>query len=199
MATGTKMSRKPAKPARKPVRQAVRKSTPKVIAKVSPQTALAIGIRDYFVQRLELEHATTLRVLMNVNQGSWRPDPKSRTAIDLAWHIASSERWFFTSVISGNFNPAEAEAGPAPATMREIISYHEDGFARNIAAVKKLRGAHMAKVTDFFGMKHPMYEYLGFALVHTVHHRAQLATYLRPLGGKCPDIYGGSADEPFKG
>jgi len=45
----------------------------------------------------------------------------------------------------------------------------------------------------------PNISYLGFALVHSVHHRAQLSTYLRPLGGKCPDIYGGSADFPWEG
>jgi uncharacterized damage-inducible protein DinB len=33
---------------------------------------------------------------------------------------------------------------------------------------------------------------------HSVHHRGQLSTYLRPMGSKVPAIYGGSADEPFK-
>ena len=35
--------------------------------------------------------------------------------------------------------------------------------------------------------------------VHGVHHRGQLSGYLRPMGGKVPAIYGGSADEPFQG
>ena len=34
-------------------------------------------------------------------------------------------------------------------------------------------------------------------LLHTIHHRGQLSTYLRPMGGKVPSIYGGSADEPM--
>ncbi|MCX6635146.1 MAG: hypothetical protein NT090_08715 [Acidobacteria bacterium] len=28
-------------------------------------------------------------------------------------------------------------------------------------------------------------------------HRGQLSAYLRPMGGKVPSIYGGSADEPM--
>ena len=29
-----------------------------------------------------------------------------------------------------------------------------------------------------------------------IHHRGQLTTYLRPMGGKVPSIYGPSADDP---
>ncbi|MEQ1909175.1 MAG: DinB family protein [Vicinamibacterales bacterium] len=33
---------------------------------------------------------------------------------------------------------------------------------------------------------------------HSIHHRGQLAAYLRPMGSKVPAIYGDSADEPMK-
>ena len=36
------------------------------------------------------------------------------------------------------------------------------------------------------------------SISHTIHHRGQLSTYLRPMGAKVPSIYGGSADEPFE-
>jgi uncharacterized damage-inducible protein DinB len=32
---------------------------------------------------------------------------------------------------------------------------------------------------------------------HSVHHRGQLSSYLRPMGAKVPAIYGGSGDEPM--
>ena len=38
----------------------------------------------------------------------------------------------------------------------------------------------------------------SFLLNHWYHHRGQLSTYLRPMGAKCPSIYGGSYDEPFE-
>jgi len=44
----------------------------------------------------------------------------------------------------------------------------------------------------------PAAMYLGFLNNHSIHHRGQLATYLRPMGSKCPSIYGGSYDEPFQ-
>ena len=41
--------------------------------------------------------------------------------------------------------------------------------------------------------------YLPFMLNHSIHHRGQLSAYLRPMGGKVPNIYGGSYDEPMQG
>ena len=35
---------------------------------------------------------------------------------------------------------------------------------------------------------------LWIALFDIVHHRGQLSTYIRPMGGKVPSIYGPSAD-----
>ena len=29
---------------------------------------------------------------------------------------------------------------------------------------------------------------------HTIHHRGQLSSYIRPMGGKVPGIYGPSGD-----
>jgi uncharacterized damage-inducible protein DinB len=44
-------------------------------------------------------------------------------------------------------------------------------------------------------MKQPNVTYLGFANNHSIHHRGQLAAYLRAMGSKVPAIYGTSADE----
>jgi uncharacterized damage-inducible protein DinB len=44
----------------------------------------------------------------------------------------------------------------------------------------------------------PAVAYLSIMSRHSIHHRGQLAAYLRPMGGKVPNIYGGSADEPFE-
>jgi uncharacterized damage-inducible protein DinB len=40
----------------------------------------------------------------------------------------------------------------------------------------------------------PAINLLAMALKHSVHHRGQLSTYLRPMGGKNPSIYGPTAD-----
>jgi uncharacterized damage-inducible protein DinB len=40
----------------------------------------------------------------------------------------------------------------------------------------------------------PAVNFVSMAVKHSVHHRAQLSTYLRPMGGKVPGIYGPTAD-----
>jgi uncharacterized damage-inducible protein DinB len=57
----------------------------------------------------------------------------------------------------------------------------------------------LAQDLDFFGfMKGPAVTFLTMAQSHSVHHRGQLAAYLRPMGSSVPSIYGGSADEPMQ-
>ena len=60
----------------------------------------------------------------------------------------------------------------------------------NAAAQREL-----AEELDFFGMmKTPAVAVLGVMIKHSIHHRGQLSTYLRPMGCKVPGIYGPSAD-----
>jgi uncharacterized damage-inducible protein DinB len=48
---------------------------------------------------------------------------------------------------------------------------------------------------DFRGLfERPAYLFIQIGLLHTIHHRGQLSTYLRPMGGKVPAIYGESYD-----
>jgi uncharacterized damage-inducible protein DinB len=57
----------------------------------------------------------------------------------------------------------------------------------------------LAMPISFFGLlNHPAVVYLTLLQNHSIHHRGQLSTYIRPMGGKVPAIYGGSADEPFE-
>jgi uncharacterized damage-inducible protein DinB len=55
--------------------------------------------------------------------------------------------------------------------------------------------AKLAEEVDFFGMmKLPAVALLGIMIKHSIHHRGQLSTYLRAMGGKVPGIYGPSGD-----
>ena len=39
---------------------------------------------------------------------------------------------------------------------------------------------------------------MWLAFFDAVHHRGRLSTYIRPMGGKVPSIYGPSADTPAR-
>jgi uncharacterized damage-inducible protein DinB len=70
---------------------------------------------------------------------------------------------------------------------------------RGIERVRALSAQQLSAPLDFMGAFNlPAVAYLGFLNNHSIHHRGELATYLRPMGSKCPSIYGGSYDEPWQ-
>jgi uncharacterized damage-inducible protein DinB len=58
-----------------------------------------------------------------------------------------------------------------------------------------MSGEQLLQIIDLMGMiQMPAVNFVALAVKHSVHHRGQLSTYLRPMGGKVPGIYGPSAD-----
>lgn len=151
-----------------------------------------------FTQGLEREFQTTRRVLAAVPEGKkdYRPDPNSRTAFQLATHIASSDVSFLNGIVKGEIAP---EGDKKFGTVAEIVAYYEKEFPAALAKIKALPAEKLAKIVPAFGMFNlPAAAYLAFANNHSIHHRGQLAVYLRPMGAKVPNIYGGSFDEPMQ-
>ena len=149
----------------------------------------------------ENEAKTTGRVLsaMPVGQESYKPSEKNMSAIELAWHIASSDVWFLDSVAAGAFGWEDKPRPEEIKTGADVAAWYAVNFAAGLEKVRKLSGADAAKVVDFMGaFQFPNVCYVNFLIKHSVHHRGQLSVYLRPMGGKVPSIYGGSADEPFE-
>ena len=155
---------------------------------------------NYFLPTLRMEYEKTLRVLKSVpaDKGSYRPHANSRSALELVWHIASAEIWFLDSLLAGKFE-MEDDTMPADISSAEDISLiYEDQFGPKLEKVAKLPASFWVTPTPFFGIYNfPAVQYLQFMLNHTIHHRGQLTTYLRPMGAKVPNIYGGSFDEPI--
>lgn len=162
---------------------------------------MALTLRGMTLGAVEGEQKTTAKVIAAIpdQNHDYRPDPKSKTAMELAWHIASTDVWFLDGIAAGAFG---MEDFPMPAEMKTgaaIAEWYNRHFAASAAKVMTLDGASLAKVVDFYGVfQMPAVAYLNFLNNHMIHHRGQLSTYLRAMGGKCPSIYGGSADEPFE-
>jgi uncharacterized damage-inducible protein DinB len=157
---------------------------------------------DVFLPPVRKEHETTLRVLQAVPAGkeSYRPHPNSRSTLELVWHIAGVDIWFLDGFVVGHFE-MEDDTMPADfSTAADIASWYEDSFPPKLAKVANLPAEFWAAQLAFFGIFNlPAVMYLQFMLQHTIHHRGQLCAYLRPMGGKVPNIYGGSFDEPMEG
>ena len=160
----------------------------------------AAFVAQMFAQSLEREYKVTRRVLGAVpehNRG-YRPDLNSRTAFDLASHIASSDVWFLQSIANGAFVTSE-EGGKKFGSVADIVAYYDKEFPAALARVKALPPEKLTRMVQAFGVYNlPAVAYLGIMNNHSIHHRGQLAAYIRPAGGKVPSIYGGSFDEPMQ-
>jgi uncharacterized damage-inducible protein DinB len=161
----------------------------------------AVFLLNTFLPSLRKESETTLRVIRAVppGQGDYRPHPNSRSALELVWHIASADIWFLDSFLAGHFD-MEDDTMPADfATAEDIALWYEENFAPKLEEVLKLPASFWATPLPFFGIfNYPAALYVQFMLNHTIHHRGQLSAYLRPMGAKVPNIYGGSFDEPMQ-
>lgn len=157
---------------------------------------------EFCVATRKAEFPAFVRVLKALPQGrlDYRPDPKARTAADLAWVLAEEEAALLSLIETGVVDWKETKA---PATVDEIVSSYERSAKAVTERLEKLDGAGWMKNGKFLVGGQPAWETTidGFVwgfLLDAIHHRGQLSTYLRPMGGKVPSIYGPSADDSGK-
>jgi len=155
-------------------------------------------VADYLIGSFEYEMQTTLRVLAAVpaDKLDYSPDSRAKSGIGLVRHIVLEDEWLLNSIADGAF-PMPPDDSDACGIMTP-----EDGVARYKskipAALERLRGMsgeQLNQTIDLLGMMQMRaIDFVSLALKHSVHHRGQLSTYIRPMGGHVPGIYGPSAD-----
>lgn len=156
-------------------------------------------LTQVLVAQLRHECTTTARVLGAVpdDQHDWKPDPHARSAWDLATHIASVDVGFLQGIAAGHFDGPSPD--PQATTGAELAAWYSVEFPKALEVVAAMDGDDLVKPVTFYAMRLPNVTYLTFCNNHMIHHRGQLATYLRPMGAKVPAIYGGSYDETPQG
>ncbi len=124
------------------------------------------------------------------------PHERSPSAAQIAWTLTSELRaccdLAATSRVDWNPTP--------PPTLDEIVADFERHDGELDALVAGLedeawRGRGQFLVGTRVAMEQPVGDLLWLFLFDGIHHRGQLSTYLRPMGGKVPSIYGPSGDE----
>jgi len=157
-----------------------------------------MNIPEFFVKRWESEQPAFLKVLqaMPADQLQYTPHERSTKAGDLAWQLVLEQRALSEIVTNGVFDwPTDKRPEPldaivsawesATSDLRTALNGFDEAKAEAPAVMKM--GGESAWTDTVGGML------WGF-LLDMIHHRGQLSTYLRPMGGKVPAIYGPSAD-----
>jgi uncharacterized damage-inducible protein DinB len=158
-----------------------------------------LGYRAMMLDGIAREAEITKKVIGAVPdaKAEHRPDPHARTAKELMWHLANSDVQFLDGIADMKFNMETPEH--KPQTAAEVVAWYDKNMQRGVARVAAMSAQQLLTPVEFFGVFNlPAVLYLGFLNNHSIHHRGELATYLRPMGAKVPSIYGGSFDEPFQ-
>ena len=162
----------------------------------SMQPEQAIFLQQMALPSLKNEHGTTRRVIEAIPlDKDYRPDPNAKSGLELAWHISAAQHRFLSGVVVGAFDFSPIHRPESVRSSADIAAWFGHSFEGNFEKVAALSGEQLAKIIDFRGLfQFPAVMYLQFHLNHEIHHRGQLSTYLRPMGGKVPAIYGESYD-----
>jgi len=154
-------------------------------------------LHGVYLPQLANEHRLTRSVIeaIPLDKGDYRPEPIAKNALELAWHIAATEMRFMDALPAGQFDLSPRPRPESVKNSQDLAAWYVANFDQRYQKLTQLSNQQLLHVIDFRGMfQQPAVLYLGFILSHTVHHRGQLSTYLRPMGAKVPSIYGESYD-----
>jgi uncharacterized damage-inducible protein DinB len=158
-------------------------------------------IADFLIADYTNEVQTTLGVLGAVPNDhlDYQPDAKSKSGLGLVRHITLEDEWLLDCIVNGEFNqPPDDSDACGIMTPAEAVARYKEKMPAALGRASALSGEQLAKIIDLFGvMQMPAVNFLAMAIKHSVHHRGQLSSYLRAMGGKVPGIYGPSADTPM--
>jgi hypothetical protein len=158
------------------------------------------NIREYYAECFAAEKPKFLRVFRAIPEGQhgYRPHERSSCGQDLVWLLA---RELDDACVVAEKGAVDYRPVPAPATLEESIAEYEKNAAELERRLAKLDDAAWDKPARFLvdgnvAWETSLGDMLWGFLFDAIHHRGQLSTYLRPMGGKVPSIYGPSADDP---
>lgn len=163
----------------------------------------AAQTRDRLLAKMEQEHKRTLAVIEHLPEDrlDYTPHPQLRPFGEMAAHIYRAGDFFVGFVDPAGESPGGPEAKPAPpATKPELLSECVRLHRELVARIGALTPEGLVQEVPFLELgTFPAIQFLELNLNHIIHHRAQLAVYLRMMGAKVPAIYGDSRDYPLFG
>ena len=154
-------------------------------------------VREFHVQCRERECPAFERVLRALPQDQlqYTPHERSQTAERIILTIVGEALACIELIDTGIlvFRPRAPVAellGTFAATYRQLTD--------NVKAMTDADWARPAQfmMGDVVVNEQPTGDFLWLFFFDAIHHRGQLSTYIRPMGGKVPSIYGPSGDDP---
>lgn len=165
--------------------------------------------REFFIRRWTQEYPAFLDVCnaLPADRLDYRPHAGSRSAGELVSLLVTAEEHCINLCSTGQMSMASElslHGSSSVKTLGEMIAAYEQHHRSLAGALSRMtdvtwnRPAWLMKDQQEIVLKDTVGGLLWIALFDAVHHRGQLSTYIRPMGGKVPSIYGPSADAPAR-
>jgi hypothetical protein len=175
-----------------------------------PQSGIDLGNREFFIRRWSQEHPAFVDVCraLPADRLDYRPHPGSRSAGELVALLVSLQKGCVELCETGRSSYSSGlrwhPNGGISVLDEMIASYemHHRALAEKLMSLDDAawnRPGWLIQGEQEIVLKDTIGGVLWIALFDAVHHRGQLSTYIRPMGGKVPSIYGPSADAPARG
>jgi uncharacterized damage-inducible protein DinB len=153
--------------------------------------------REFYLARLKAEFPGFQKVLAALPQDKldYTPHPSSPSAAQIVATMAGEHQACVRLLETGatEWNPpAPRDFGAMVADFEKSWKRMEEDVAGYDDAKWTANGRFSAGGKEF--PPQPVGQFLWFILFDAIHHRGQLTTYIRPMGGQVPGVYGPSAD-----
>jgi uncharacterized damage-inducible protein DinB len=162
-------------------------------------------LSELLLAELDREMKTTRRLIERVpdDKLDFKPHQKSNTLGWLANHVVGLVR--FPKLIAEG-DGVDLTKFPRPAEQKTtpgLVALLEENIAQAREAIAGVEDEHMFETWTLRMGEHVIFSegrfmvFRSFFMNHHIHHRAQLAVYLRLNDVPLPGMYGPSADEPL--
>jgi uncharacterized damage-inducible protein DinB len=128
----------------------------------------------------------------------YTPHERSPSARQIVWTLTLEMKACVAMVDDGSLEWKHVDAPKDVALIKRAFA---DAYAELDQRLAALDAASLPKPARILAggkvmRERPLGEFLWFFFFDAIHHRGQLSTYIRPMGGSVPAIYGPSGDAP---
>jgi uncharacterized damage-inducible protein DinB len=159
-----------------------------------------VSTREFMIARRNAEFPAFQRVLDALPRDHWayKPHERSPSAGSLVWTLATETKACCDLIQQGHI---DWQVGAPPEDPDEVKRLHDSHYQELTRLVSHLDSDAWARNGQLRAggktmMEMPLGDLLWFFFFDAIHHRGQLSTYIRPMGGRVPAIYGPSGDDP---
>jgi uncharacterized damage-inducible protein DinB len=157
-------------------------------------------IREFLESRRKAEYPVFIKVLKALPKDrlDYRPHERSPSAAEIVWTLARETKACCDFVDAGRVNWT---AQAPPKDPESVISAFQENYTALTDRIGRLsESAWQSKaqlmIDGTLYREAPIGDFLWFLFFDAIHHRGQLSSYIRPMGGQVPSIYGPSGDDP---